>query len=112
MMKATTPTAEKPRDLAGVTRVPLREDEPSTLVEMFERTVRLNPKPDALNYKEGGAWHSISSEEMLRRARAVALGLHSLGVRSGDRVGLLSENCPAWTIADAGCLFAGAIDDR
>src|SRR5215213_5240242 len=110
MMKATTPTAEKPRDVVSATRAPLGEREPSTLVEMFERTVHLHPKPDALNYKEGGAWRSISSDEMLARARAAALGLHSLGVRAGDRVGLLSENCPAWTISDAGCLFAGAID--
>ncbi len=110
MMKATTPTAEKPRDVVNTTRAPLSEGEPSTLVEMFERTVRLHPKPDALNYKLDGEWHNISSDEMLARARAVALGLHSLGVRAGDRVGLLSENCPAWTISDAGCLFAGAID--
>ncbi|HKQ51178.1 MAG TPA: long-chain fatty acid--CoA ligase [Pyrinomonadaceae bacterium] len=106
----TTPTAEKPRNELSATRVPLSEGEPATLVEMFERTVRLHPKPDALNYKEGDAWHSISSAEMLKRARAVALGLYSLGLRAGDRAGLLSENCPAWTIADAGCIFAGAID--
>jgi long-chain acyl-CoA synthetase len=110
MMKATTPTAEKPRDVMTVARVPLRADEPSTLVEMFERTVRLHPKPDALNYKKDGAWQSISSEEMLARARAVALGLYSLGIRRSDRVGLLSENCPAWTLADAGCLFGGVVD--
>ncbi len=110
MMKAMTPTAEKPRDAQSPERAPLSEGGPATLVEMFERTVSLHPKPDALNYKEGGEWHSISSEEMLSRARAVALGLRSLGVRAGDRVGLLSENCPAWTISDAGCLFAGAVD--
>jgi len=110
MMKATTPTAENPRGVEGVARVPLRADEPSTLVEMFERTVRLHPKPDALNYKRDGAWHSISSDEMLARARHIALGLYSLGVRAGDRVGLLSENRPEWTLSDAGCLFSGVID--
>jgi long-chain acyl-CoA synthetase len=91
-------------------RVPLEADEPRNLVEMFERTVRLHNKPDALNYKRDGAWHSISSDEMLKRARNLALGLYSLGIRGGDRVALLSENCPEWTLADAGCLFAGAID--
>ncbi|HWT00862.1 MAG TPA: long-chain fatty acid--CoA ligase [Pyrinomonadaceae bacterium] len=110
MMKATTHTAETPRGVETAERVPLRADEPSTLVEMFERTVRLHPKPDALNYKRDGAWHSISSDEMLARARHVALGLYSLGVRAGDRVALLSENCPEWTLADAGCLFSGVID--
>jgi long-chain acyl-CoA synthetase len=90
--------------------VPLHEDEPATLAEMFERAALRRNKPDALNHKRDGAWASISSAEMIARARHIALGLHSLGVRRGERVGLLSQNCPEWTLADAGCLFAGAID--
>lgn len=91
-------------------RVPLTPDEPKTLVEMIERTVRLNSKPNLLNYKRDGAWHPISSDEMLARARQIALGLYALGIRRGDRVALLSENCPEWTLSDVGCLFSGAID--
>ncbi|HEX8843499.1 MAG TPA: long-chain fatty acid--CoA ligase [Pyrinomonadaceae bacterium] len=101
-------TASAERELPP--RVPLGPDEPQTLVEMFERTVRLHNKEDALNYKRDGAWLSISSDEMLTRARHLALGLYSLGIRRGDRVALFSENCPEWTLADAGSLFAGAID--
>jgi long-chain acyl-CoA synthetase len=91
-------------------RVPLEPDEPTTLVQMIERTVRLHDKPDLLNYKRDGAWRAISSTEMLARARAIALGLYGLGLRHGDRVALLSENCPEWTLSDLGCLFAGVID--
>ncbi|HVF27776.1 MAG TPA: long-chain fatty acid--CoA ligase [Pyrinomonadaceae bacterium] len=91
-------------------RVHASPDEPTTLVEMFERAVRVHRKPDALNYKREGSWHAVSSEEILNRARHIALGLYSLGVRRGDRVALLSESRPEWTIADAGCQFAGAID--
>jgi long-chain acyl-CoA synthetase len=91
-------------------RVPLEQDEPTTLVQMIERTVRLHNKPDLLNYKRDGAWHPISSTEMLTRARAIALGLYSLRLRHGDRAALLSENCPEWTLSDLGCLFAGVID--
>ncbi|MBD0327430.1 MAG: long-chain fatty acid--CoA ligase, partial [Pyrinomonadaceae bacterium] len=91
-------------------RIPLYDDEPATLVEMFEHTARKHPKPDTLNYKRDGEWRSISSEEMLSRARAIALGLHTLGIQQGDRVALLSDNCVEWTLADAGCQFAGVID--
>jgi long-chain acyl-CoA synthetase len=91
-------------------RVPLEQDEPTTLIEMIERTVKLHKKPDLLNYKRDGAWRSISSDEMLARARHIALGLYSLGIRHGDRVALFSENCPEWTLADVGCLFAGVVD--
>ncbi|HEV2912621.1 MAG TPA: long-chain fatty acid--CoA ligase [Pyrinomonadaceae bacterium] len=91
-------------------RVPLAPDEPKTLVEMFERTRRLHGKPDLLNYKRDGAWRSISSEEFVERARRIALGLYALGLRRGDRVALLAENCPEWTLTDAGSLYAGVID--
>jgi long-chain acyl-CoA synthetase len=91
-------------------RVPLNPGEPTTLVEIFEHAVRAHNRPDALNYKRDGRWVSISSEELLRRTRHVACGLHSLGVRPGDRVALLSESRPEWTLSDAGCVFAAAID--
>jgi long-chain acyl-CoA synthetase len=90
-------------------RVPLAPDEPTTLPEMYERVVRDYPKSDTLNYKRDGAWHSISAADMVRRAKQIALGLHSAGVRKGDRVAILSESCVEWVLADQGCLFAGAI---
>ncbi|HEX8177470.1 MAG TPA: long-chain fatty acid--CoA ligase [Pyrinomonadaceae bacterium] len=110
MMNATSQSTTHPAEAARLKRVPLYEDEPTTLVEMFLKTAREHDKPDALNYKQNGRWLPISSETMIERARAVALGLYSLGVRHGDRVGLLSQNCPEWTLADAGALFAGAVD--
>ncbi len=86
------------------------DGKPCTLVEVFDHTVRRHAKPDALNYKRDGAWHPMSTDEVLTRVENIALGLYSLGVRRGDRVGLLSANRPEWTLTDAGCLFACAID--
>jgi long-chain acyl-CoA synthetase len=90
-------------------RTPLSADEPATLVEVYERVVRVHPQPDTLNYKRDGAWQSISAPEMLARARRIALGLYSLGVRKDDRVALLSESRVEWVLADQGCIFAGAV---
>lgn len=91
-------------------RIPLTSDEPTTLVEVFEHVARAHPRPDTLNYKRDGRWVSISADEVLSRTRRIAAGLKALGVAPGDRVAILSESRPEWTLTDAGCMFAGAID--
>jgi long-chain acyl-CoA synthetase len=85
-------------------------DEPLTLPQLFKTSATHFHLPDALNYKSLGEWRSISSSEMVERAECVALGLYSLGLRKGDRAAILAPNSPDWTIADAGCQFAGVID--
>src|SRR5678815_4476491 len=85
-------------------------DEPVTLVDVFTGVARNHKRPDTLNYKSDGRWVAVSSDEMLARTKRIAAGLHALGVRRGDRVALLSESRVEWTLTDAGCIFAGAID--
>ena len=84
--------------------------EPKTLIDVFTRVARVHKRTDTLNYKSDGRWISISSDELLARAKHIAAGLHAIGIRHGDRVALLSDSRAEWTLADAGCLFAGAID--
>lgn len=91
-------------------RRPFAPDEPQTLIDVFTRAARNHNRPDTLNYKSEGRWVSVSSGEMLSRAKHIAAGLHAIGIRHGDRVALLSDSRAEWTLADAGCLFASAID--
>ena len=76
---------------------PFTADEPTTLVEVFEQFARTHKRPDTLNYKHNGKWVSISSDELLSRARSIAAGLYSLGVRRGERVAILSESRPNYS---------------
>ena len=92
------------------TRVRTSADEPNTLVDVFKSVARAHKRPDTLNYKRNGQWISISSDELLARAARIAAGLHSIGLRHGDRLALLSESRVEWTLTDAGCIFAGVID--
>ncbi len=91
-------------------RKPTAADEPATLVDVFNRVARKHKRPDTLNYKSGGQWISISSDEMLARAKHIAAGLHAIGAHRGDRVALLSDSRVEWTLTDAGSIFAGTID--
>lgn len=91
-------------------RRPFAPDEPQTLIDVFTRAARVHNRPDALNYKSGGRWVSLSSDELLTRAKHIAAGLHAIGIRHGARVALLSDSRVEWTLTDAGCLFASAVD--
>lgn len=91
-------------------RIPLFADEPRTLAELFLRAAEKHNRADALNFKKGGEWRKISSDEMIYRAENIALGLYALGLRKGDKAAILAANSPEWTLSDAGCQFAGIID--
>src|ERR1051326_5336248 len=66
-------------------------------------------KEDAFNYREDGKWFNIPAESFVERVKSVTLGLAALGIRPGDRIALLSENRPEWSIADLAILSLGAI---
>ena len=67
-------------------------------------------KADALNQRLDGKWQAISAEAFVERVKNVALGLAATGIRPGDRVALLSENRPEWSIVDLAILSLGAIN--
>jgi len=81
---------------------------PRTLVDIF-RNLENFQKPDLLLVKKDGAWRPVSTKEFMDRVRAVSSALESLGVKSGDRVALLSENRPEWSIVDFACQCYGAV---
>src|SRR2546423_765024 len=83
---------------------------PSSVPGLCLRAVLKHGKQDALNHKIGGKWINISAETFVDRVQNVALGLVELGIKPGDRIALLSENRPEWSIADLAILSLGAIN--
>jgi len=81
----------------------------STLNELFLKAIEENNKPDCLRYKLDGHYRGISSQEALRRAAALAAALERRGVKPGERIALLSENRPEWTLTDYAILGMGAV---
>src|SRR5262249_24573754 len=45
-------------------------------------------------------WVPISSPELYRNVAGVALALETWGISRGDRIAVLAENRPEWSIAD------------
>jgi long-subunit acyl-CoA synthetase (AMP-forming) len=62
-----------------------------------------------LRQPSGGLWREYTFAQVGDQARRMAAALEGLGVRPGDRVGIISKNCAHWIIADLAILMTGAI---
>jgi long-chain acyl-CoA synthetase len=82
---------------------------PATLPAVCLQAVARHNKPDTVSEKRGDEWVHISAGEFIRRVRHIALGLADLGIQAQDRVALISENRPEWSIADLAILSVGAV---
>ncbi len=60
----------------------------------------------ATRIKRDGRWTELSYREFAEQVQGASIGLRELGVQDGDRVAILSENCPEWAITDYACLAA------
>ncbi|MDT0539255.1 long-chain fatty acid--CoA ligase [Croceitalea sp. P059] len=69
------------------------------------------PIEKSLNTRlETGEWKSYSSEDVLSMAEQAASGLIKLGLKSGDKVAIVSyKNRPEWVIMDFAIQMAGLI---
>jgi len=76
---------------------------------MCLEAVARHHKADTVSEKRGKEWVRISADEFVQRVRHIALGLSDAGLHPGDRVALISENRPEWSIADLAILSLGAI---
>src|SRR6476660_2950047 len=86
------------------------ESIPQTIPHFCLESFRRNNKPDALAYKLDDVWHKISGPEAIERVKSIALGLSKLGVRAGDRIAIISENRPEWSLVDLAILSLRAVN--
>lgn len=84
--------------------------EPRTINELFSQAVERYSGRVLMSFKRDKRWHDITGAELKVRVSNVALGLHKMGVRKGDRVALLAESSPLWSIVDYGILATGAVN--
>jgi len=80
-----------------------------TIPQLFLNTVKSYLKNDLLLYKEQGRYVPISTKEFSNFVQNLSLGLRDLGIKKGNKLILLSENCPNWVITDLANLCLGGI---
>lgn len=75
---------------------------PAFVVDVYD-------KPVQVRRSVGDRYVDYSSRQFFEEVRAFSLGLPSTGVAPGDRIGIVCESRPEWSIADFGILGAGAL---
>ncbi|MBZ4329375.1 AMP-binding protein [Corallococcus interemptor] len=84
-------------------------DLPKTMLHaLHDQAARLEHRP-ALWSRHGGAYVPTSWFDYAQRVKRFALGLHALGFRDGDPLGILSFNREAWHVADLGAMALGGV---
>lgn len=83
--------------------------EETTLPAAFLRVTDQRSARPAIREKKNSAWCTISWADYANQARHVGLGLIALGLKQGDRVGILSHGNPQWLFSDMGTLGAGGV---
>jgi long-chain acyl-CoA synthetase len=81
---------------------------PSLAAMLFDLAAQHGPKP-FLWAKRDGAYRAMSWAEAASQVSRLSRALRALGIKPGERVGLVAENRPEWVIADFAIMAAGAI---
>ena len=63
----------------------------------------------AMRYKVAGSWREVTYAELVSSARGIAKGLIALGIEPGERVSILADTRPEWTLCDLGSFCAGTV---
>ena len=80
-----------------------------TIKEMLERNAEKYRDCVAFQMKEGKSYRKITYEKTLHLVRKIQTFLIKTGIKSGDRVALISENRPEWALSYLAIVGLGAI---
>ena len=81
-----------------------------TIIDLLNSSVEKYSSYPFLWEKKENEYESTSYLETKQQTHIVAAGLLKLGVKSGDKIALLSEGRNAWIIGELGILHTGAIN--
>ncbi len=81
-----------------------------TIIDLFETSVSRFSDNVYMWEKRNGEYKGTTYREIRADVLRFAAGLLKLGLKRGDRVGLISEGRNAWLISELGILYAGGIN--
>lgn len=87
----------------------MQEKEFTTIPAAFLARTEVLPESVAIQYKANNKWQIITYAELRSHVFALATYLCSEGIKPGDKIAILSQNCPEWIVADLAIMTTGAV---
>ncbi len=81
-----------------------------TLVELFEKSVTNFPNNTLLMEAVDGEYQNVTFREVQQMVHEFAAGLLTLGVKEGERIGLIAEGRIDWLVSELGMLYIGVVN--
>jgi len=80
-----------------------------TLADLLPNSAARHGSDGAFLFKnEAGSWEETSYEKVAAEVQALTLGLKALGVQRGDKVAIIGNTRPEWTLFDFAAMSTGA----
>ncbi|MGZ3903832.1 MAG: AMP-dependent synthetase/ligase [Bacteroidia bacterium] len=79
------------------------------LFDLLHNLKNMPLKDDALAAKENGTWRKYSTQEYIDTVNYICYAFLNLGIKPGDKIGLISNNRPEWNFIDFACQQTGAV---
>ena len=76
---------------------------------LMKQAERLGSEVTAIREKAYGIWQRYSWQDYYRYMKYTGLGLHSLGLKRGENIGIITNNVPEWLFSELGCQSVGGI---
>jgi len=83
--------------------------QPINLADLFYTSTERFANNEALKFKVGHHYESLSYYELKKETIKLALALKKLGFKAGDKAIIFSENRPEWVITDLALISLGAV---
>ncbi|MFI9010639.1 AMP-dependent synthetase/ligase [Actinosynnema sp. NPDC053489] len=80
-----------------------------SIPDLLRERVRETPDAEALRFRTGDAWTSLTWAEVGEQVRRRALGFRALGVRDEARVAIMAATSADWILTDLAVLAAGGV---
>ena len=83
--------------------------EAKSLGDMLRHTANRVPDKAAMLIPKNNQFSEILYRDLLETVRSYAGAIRSLGIRRGERLALISENCAEWAFVDWACQTLGVV---